>query len=443
MRSTMDFTKGPIVPELVRFAAPVALALLLQAAYGAVDLLVVGRYGNAGNVAAVSNGAQVMQMVTFVISDLAVGATILIGRALGRGEAGRIPSIIGSTVWVFGILSAVVMACMLPLAPLVAGLLRIPAASYDGFVAYVRICSAGAVCIAAYNVLGAVFRGMGNSLLPLITVAIASACNIVGDVILVGPFHMAERGAAVATVASQLVSVLVSLWLIRKLGLQVSMAKGEVKTALRIVRIGLPLALQNFLVSVSFLVIAAIVNVLGVVAAASVGVAEKICGFLMLVPSSMSQAMSAFVAQVSGAGDRRRAWAALRDGIAISLACGLAMALLAHFGGTALGGLFTTDMEVARGAGQYLNAYAVDCVLVSFLFCMIGFTTGLGYTGWVMVQGIVGAFGVRIPVSWCMSREVPPSLFHIGLATPCSSFVQILCFVGFFLWLRRRQSERR
>lgn len=441
MQAQTDFTKGAIAPLLIRFSWPVLVAQLLQAAYGAVDLFVVGRYGDAAKVAAVSNGAQIMQVVTFMIGDLAMGSTVLLGRLLGekQSEKKSVDDLVASTIILFfGV--AVGATLLLELfTPAIVAALQVPSQAVPATVSYLRICASGMICIVAYNVLGSLFRGLGNSLLPLITVTIAAFFNVVGDFVLVGPLGLAEKGAAIATVASQLLSVLVSLWLIRYKRLDIHIGSVRGRQVVSIVRLGLPLAFQNCLVSISFLVTAAIVNSLGVVAAASVGVAEKVCGFLMLVPSSMSQAMSAFVAQNLGAGKPERARGALVWGVAISLGVGILMALLACLGGTWLGSLFTTDIQVARGAGLYLKAYAIDCVLVSFLFCMAGYAIGLGHTMMVMVQGLIGAFGVRIPVSFLMSKEVPPILFHIGLASPSSTFVQIVCFSCFFWWLSRKQ----
>lgn len=441
MRESRNLTEGPIVPSLVRFAFPIALAMLLQVAYGAVDLMVVGRFGQADNVSAVSNGAQVMQLVTLIVNDLALGTTILIGRSVGRKDERETGLIIGSSLKLFLFLGLLFMLVLQPLAPVTAKLLKVPSEAVAGYVRYVRICALGMPAIVGYNLVCALFRGMGNSVLPLITVAIACVCNIFGDLLLVGVFHMAEAGAALATVLSQALSVVVGFILLKKSQGRIPVGKGGGRIIRQIVKLGTPVALQDFLVTLSFLVISAIVNSLGVDSSASVGIAEKICGFLMLVPSSMGQAMSAYVAQADGAGKRRRVFQALCYGIAIGVVSGVGMAMLSFFGGYQLSMLFTTDAQVAYGASQYLDAYAVDCFLTAFLFCLIGYATGLGHTMFVLLQGLLGAFCVRIPVSLFMSREVPPSLFHIGLATPASSLIQILSFLLFFLWLRRAKAD--
>ena len=445
MKTAHDFTTGPILSPLVRFVFPVLLALLLQSLYGAVDLLVVGRYGEAANVSAVSIGAMVMQTLTFVITDIAMGATILIGRKIGEKKEGEIGKIIASDLLLFLLMAIVMTALVEPLAGLVAKALQAPSEAYEGTVSYIRICTWGSACIVAYNVLGSIFRGLGNSMMPLISVAIACVCNIFGDLYFVAVLGMAERGAAIATVLSQALSVVISVLVIRKQSFSFHIARKDIrwdKTVIKdTVRLGLPIALQDLLVSISFLFIAAIVNRLGLIASAGVGIAEKVCGFLMLVPSSFMQAMSAFTAQNVGAGRTERADRSLLYGILLSLCVGLLMFYLAFFHGTALSLVFTTDREVASAAADYLKAYAIDCILTSFLFCLMGYFNGIGRTTFVMVQGIIGAFLIRIPVSLLMSKEVPVSLFHVGLATPCSSVVQIVLCISFFLLLKKRRKR--
>ena len=423
-----DFTRGGILGPLVRFALPVLAALFLQSLYGAVDLMVVGWFADKADVSAVSTGAPIMMTLTNLVASFAMGATVLLGQQIGEGNARKGGETVGACVALFAAVGLALTALTVPGAGLLARVMRAPA--FDLTVDYVRICGAGTLVIIAYNLIGSVFRGIGDSATPLVTVLIACVCNIAGDLLLVAGLHMGAAGAAIATVAAQAVSVAVSLLLIRRKTLPFTLERRHIAfngpVIRRVVRLGLPIALQDLLVGVSFLVIQAIVNSLGVTPSAGVGVAEKVCGFIMLVPSSFMQSMSAFVAQNAGAGRYDRARRALACGIGLSLAVGLGMAYLAFFRGEGLAGLFSRDPEVIRAAADYLRAYGIDCMLTPIFFCFIGFYNGIGMTRFVMLQGIVSAFCVRVPVSWLMSRRVPVSLFHIGLATPCSSALQIL-----------------
>ena len=446
MKETQNFTKGNILTSLVRFALPVLAALFLQTMYGAVDMLVVGRFATAADVSAVSTGSWLMQLITSFVVGIAMGTTVLLGRRLGEGKPEEAGKIIGASIVLFAIIGVVITFFMELCAVPVAQIMRTPIEAFDATVLYVRICSAGSVFIVAYNVLGSIFRGIGDSRMPLVTVAIACVFNIAGDFLLVGVFGMATAGAAIATVLAQALSVIISVLIIRRQKLPFTFRRTDIvfdrKRMGSVFRLGLPIAFQDLLVSISFLAITAIVNSLGVIPSAGVGVAEKLCGFIMLVPSAFNQSMSAFVAQNMGAGRMDRAKRALLCGIGMSLVVGVFMAWLSFFHGDLLAGLFARDEAVIAAAADYLKAYAIDCLLVSVMFCMIGYFNGCGKTLFVMLQGIAGAFGVRIPVSLIMSRIKPVSLFKVGLATPCSSVVQIILCVGYFLLLSRRKPQK-
>ena len=445
MEKTADFTEGRILSRLLRFALPVLAALFLQAMYGAVDLMVVGQFGAPTDVSAVSTGSQIMQTVTSLITGLAMGITILVGQKIGEKRPEQAGDVIGSGICLFGVLAAVLTVLMILGAGFLAGLMHAPDEAFSQTVDYIRICSAGAVFIIAYNVLGSIFRGIGDSRMPLFTVAAACVFNIGGDLLLVAGFHMGAAGAALATVAAQAASVLLSLAVIRRRTLPFTIGKKNLRFERRLVgrilALGTPIALQDLLVSISFLVILAIVNSMGVIASAGVGVAEKLCAFIMLVASAYMQSMSAFVAQNMGAGKPERAKRALLYGIGTSLMAGVTLFYFSFFHGDAMAGIFARDPQVV--AADYLKAYAIDCILTSFLFCFVGYFNGCGKTFFVMVQGIVGAFCVRIPVSWFMSRMAGVTLFKIGLATPCSSAVQILLCAAYFIWLSGRSRKHR
>lgn len=434
MKRTGSFIEGPILSPLLRFTFPVLLALFLQAMYGAVDLMVVGRFGQPADVSAVSTGSQMMHTVTCLVTGLSMGTTVLLGQKLGEGRQEEGGQVLGSAIALFAAVALGLTAVMVWAASPMARLMQAPTEALDQTVTYVRICSGGAVFIVAYNVLGAMFRGIGDSKTPLLTVFIACVVNIAGDLLFVGGLGLGVAGAALATVLAQGVSVALSLVFTAHRGLPFPFSRRDIRFdpryTGRILRLGAPVALQDVLVSISFLAIAAIVNGLGVIASAGVGVAEKLCGFIMLVPSSFGQSLSAFVAQNIGAGRRDRAKRAMLYGMGASLCCGVVLAWLSFFHGDLLAGLFARDGSVIGAAADYLRAYAIDTMLTSILFCFIGYFNGRGNTTFVMAQGIVGAFLVRIPVSLFMSRLEPVSLFRVGLATPCSTVVQIALFLG-------------
>ena len=441
MSNVSNFTEGKILSPLLKFTVPILIALFLQTMYGAVDLLVVGQFGNAADVSAVATGSQIMQTITALITGLTMGITILIGQKLGEGKRKDAGNVVGSGIAIFAVISAILTIIVVILAAPISTLMKAPIEAFDSTVSYLIICALGLVFIIAYNVIGGVFRGLGDSKTPLITVAIACAVNIVGDLLFVAVFKMAATGAALATVMAQAVSVILSLILIKKRGLPFDFSKKSIKfhkdLTSKIIKFGAPIALQGVLVNLSFLVIVTIGNSLGVVASAGMGVAQKLTGFIMLIPLSFSQSVSTFSAQNFGAKKYDRAKKGLLYSIAASLCCGVVMFYITFFHGNLLSQIFTKDQAVILASWDYMKSFGIDCLFTAIMFCMVGYFNGCGKTTFVMIQGIVGAFCVRIPVSFLMSKIEPVSLFKVGLATPASTFVQIILCGSFFIYLSK------
>lgn len=444
--STHSLTEGSILRPLLKFAIPVIIALILQSLYGAVDLMVVGQFAFSGEVSAVATGSQIMHTLTQVVAGLSMGTTILIGQQLGEGNRRDAGRTVGASIAFFAIFGLILSIIVGLNASGISTLMHAPAEAFDQTVSYVSICGFGLVFITAYNLLGSLFRGLGNSKLPLISVAIAAVINIFADLLFVAGFHMGAMGAAFATVISQTVSVLISFVIIRKTELPFEFEKKDIRFDNRIIRrvigFGAPLALADLLVGLSFLIIGAIVNSLGVIASAGVGVAEKVCSFIMLVPSAFAQSMAAFVAQNYGAGKMDRAHKGLAYGIGISFAFGVVMAWASFFHGDLMCRLFASDESVVLSGWEYLKAYSIDCMLTPFFFCMTGYFNGCGNTKFVMTQNLFGAICIRVPVSWIMAQIVPVSLFRIGLATPCSSIVQCILCAGYFFLVSKKKEKK-
>lgn len=445
MRESQNFTEGKLFWPLIRFAMPALAAMLLQTMYGAVDMMIVGHFATAADASAISTGSWIMTIITSLVSGVATGTTVLLGRRLGEGKPQEAGGIIGASVILFAAMSIVLTAVVVGFAPTIAVLMHAPAEAMAATITYIRICAGGSVFIVAFNVLGSIFRGIGNSTVPLLSVAIACVVNIFGDLLLVAGFHMATAGAAIATVFAQLVSVVLSLVIVSRSKMPFTICRDDFRfhggRIREILRLGIPVALQDVLVNVSFLVLTAIVNSLGVVISAGVGVAEKLCGFVLLAPSAFSQTMTSVVAQNMGAEKPERARKALMYGIASSFAVGAVASYFSFFHGDIMASIFSNDGAVIEAAAQYLKAYAIDTLLVSVMFCMSGYFTGCGRTTFAMVQGVIGAFCVRIPVSFIMSRMVPVNLFHIGLATPASSLLQTVLCVIYYWYMNRKKKN--
>ena len=432
-----DFTSGGILPKLLKFMLPVLFAMFLQAMYGAVDLLVVGQFGTKADVSAVSTGSQIITTLTNLLVSFSMGITVAVGQRIGQKRPQEAAQTIGTGLIIFAITGFIFTVMSTIGASALAKIMQAPEEAFDLTKNYIRICGGGFLVITAYNLLGSIFRGLGDSKTPLIAVGIACVFNIIGDLVFVSVFHMGASGAALATVIAQLISVVISFLMIRHAKLPFEFNKSNIKLKKRyasvIFHIGTPIALQDFLVGISFLVMLAIVNRIGVTASAGVGVAEKVCVFIMLVPLAFMQSMTAFVAQNYGAGMIKRAQSALKTGIIVSFAFGAVMFLITFFRGDLLAGIFSNESDTVKAAWDYLKAYAIDCLQTCFLFCFIGYFNGIEKTKFVMVQGVCGAFLVRIPVAFIMQHFGNGSLFLIGMAIPCSSILQIImCFAAYF-----------
>ena len=446
MSNTADFTQGSILKKLCRFMLPVLGALILQAAYGAVDLLVVGRFGSTSGLSAVSTGSQVLNLVTFVVTQLAMGVTVLIARYIGEKREKEIGAVLGGAAVVFTILAGCLFVLLVLFARPISVLMQAPQEALALTASYVRICGCGILFIVAYNVLSAVFRGLGDSRSPLLFVLVACLVNVAGDLVLVAGLHLDAAGAALATVLAQAVSVVCALAILRRKKLPFTFRKSDVRLneqCRRFLTIGLPLALQEFLTQLSFLALCAFVNRLGLAASSGYGVASKIVSFVMLVPSALMQSMASFVAQNIGAGNVKRAKKSMFTGIAVGVAFGIVMFALVLRKGDVLAGLFSTDAEVVRRGFEYLRGFAPETIVTAVLFSMVGYFNGSNQTLWVMIQGLIQTLLVRLPLAYYMSIQPNASLTKIGISAPVATVVGIVLNIGFFLYLNRRDAAKR
>ena len=441
-----DFTQGSILKKLVAFMLPVLGALILQAAYGAVDLLVVGRFGSTAGLSAVSTGSQVLNLVTFVVIQLAMGVTVLIARYLGEKRPEQIGAVVGGAAIVFALIAVGLFVVMVCFAEPISVLMQAPAEAVDLTASYVRICGGGIFFIVAYNVLSAVFRGLGDSRSPLIFVAVACVVNIIGDLILVAGFHLDAAGAAIATVAAQAVSVVLAIVLLKKKDLKFGIQKKDFRIngqCKRFLKVGLPLALQEFLTQMSFLALCAFVNKLGLEASSGYGVACKIVNFAMLVPSSLMQSMASFVSQNVGAGKPDRAKKSMFTGMGLGVIVGVVVFICVWCFGDVLTSVFTTDTAVIQKGTEYLRGFAPETIVTAVLFSMVGFFNGYEKTVWVMIQGLVQTLLVRLPLAYVMSIQPHASLTKIGLAAPVATCFGIVLNVIFYLIFTRKMEWER
>ena len=440
-----DFTQGSILKKLFWFMLPILGALVLQAAYGAVDLLIVGKFGSTAGLSAVSTGSQVLNLVTFVVTQFAMGITVLIARYIGEKKTGQIGEVLGGAAVVFTIISIGLFILMVCFAKPISVLMQAPTEAVSLTTVYVRICGSGIFFIVAYNVLAAVFRGLGDSRSPLIFVLVACIVNIVGDMVLVAGLHMDAAGAALATVLAQAVSVVCAIVMLVKKKLPFSISKSDFrlnKQCRKFLEIGLPLALQEFLTQLSFLALCAFVNRLGLEASSGYGVACKIVNFAMLIPSSLMQSMASFVSQNVGAGKNERARKSMFTGMGVGLVVGAVVFICVWNFGDYLTSIFTTDSAVIQKGAEYLRGFAPETIVTAILFSMVGFFNGNEKTVWVMIQGLIQTLLVRLPLAYIMSIQPHASLTKIGLAAPVATCFGIVLNVIFYIVFVRKNTCR-
>ncbi len=439
------FLSGPILPPLIRFALPLMLSLFLQAFYGGVDLAVVGQYSPTGSVSAVATGSQVMYAITSLITGLTMGVTVLLGKSMGADDPKTAGQVVAGQIRLFTVMAVLLTVIMLLFTPQIAYLLHVPEEALSETIHYIRICSAGIIFIAAYNGISGIFRGIGNSRSPFLFVSIACFINVVLDLLFVGIFDMDASGAALATVIAQAVSVVFSIGYIYKHPLPFSIAQQwhEKGNAVRkILKIGSPIALQDFLTTLSFLIITGIINTLGVVASAGVGISEKLFVFLSIVPMSFMSALSTFVAQNMGAGNLKRAEKATFLAQGISACFCILIFFMTFFGGSILASIFNHDAEVLTAAALYLKGCSFEYLILPFTCCFLGYFNGREHTAFVMIQGLLSAFLVRIPLSSYLSSLPETTMTLISLAVPLSALASLVMCVSYFLWLRHKDNTR-
>ncbi|MBD5499845.1 MAG: MATE family efflux transporter [Lachnospiraceae bacterium] len=439
-----DFTQGSIVSKLLRFMIPILGALVLQAMYGAVDILIVGRFGTTAGISGVSTGSNIVNLITFTITGLTMGVTVVMGQYMGEKKEDKVGQVVGGAIWLFLVLAFIIAAAMLVLARPLAVLMQAPEEALDLTVLYVRICGGGIFFIIAYNVISSISRGIGDSNMPLIFVGIACVVNIAGDLLFIAVFKWNVAGAALATVMAQAVSVILSIIIIRKRKPPFAMKKEYIRfnpEIKKFIRVGTPIAFQEILTQLSFLALCAFINRLGLDASSGYGVANKIVSFIMLVPGALMQSMASFVAQNVGAGQEKRARKAMVTGMLMGCSVGIFIAIFSFVRGDLLAAIFSNDAAVIARGAEYLKGFAPEAVVTAILFSFIGYYNGHSKTLFVMLQGIAQTFIVRLPMSYFMSIRPDASLTMIGLAAPCATIFGIVINLIYFAKISREVKQ--
>ncbi len=439
-----ELTSGSVMENLLFFSLPYLLSFFLQTLYGMADLLIIGQYGGVADTTAVSVGSQVMHMLMVMIVGLAMGATVNIGQAIGGRDNRRAALFTGNTVTLFMGLSSVLTLLLLVLRSAIVFAVSTPADAAAGTVDYLTICFIGIPFITAYNIISAVFRGMGDSKSPMYFIAVACAANIALDYLFIGALGMGPAGAALGTVLSQAISVIISLIVIKRRSTGLALTKADIRPNKQIIgkilKIGIPVAMQDGFIQIAFMVITVIANRRGLNDAAAVGIVEKIIGFLFLVPSSMLSAVSALGAQNIGAQKPERARKTLLYAIFIAAGFGGTVAVIMQFLSGGAVSLFTDSAVVTRLGGEYLRGYAWDCLFAGIHFAFSGYFCACGKSGISFMHNMIAILLVRIPGAYFMSSMFPGTLYPMGLATAAGSLLSaIICAAAFIILIKKEK----
>lgn len=439
-----ELTSGSVMKNLLFFSLPYLLSFFLQTLYGMADLLIIGQFGSVADTTAVSVGSQVMHMLTVMIVGLAMGATVNIGQAIGGRDNRRAALFTGNTVTLFMGLSSVLTLLLLVLRSAIVFAVSTPADAAAGTVDYLTICFIGIPFITAYNIISAVFRGMGDSKSPMYFIAVACAANIALDYLFIGVLGMGPAGAALGTVLSQAISVIISFIVIKRRSTGLALTKADIRPNKQIIgkilKIGIPVAMQDGFIQIAFMVITVIANRRGLNDAAAVGIVEKIIGFLFLVPSSMLSAVSALGAQNIGAQKPERARKTLLYAIFIAAGFGGTVAVIMQFLSSGAVSLFTDSAVVTRLGGEYLRGYAWDCLFAGIHFAFSGYFCACGKSGISFMHNMIAILLVRIPGAYFMSSMFPGTLYPMGLATAAGSLLSaIICAAAFIILIKKEK----
>lgn len=436
-----NLTTGSVFKNILFFSLPYLLSYFLQTLYGMADLFIIGQFEGVASTTAVSIGSQVMHMLTVMIVGLAMGSTVSIGQAVGAGDRKKAASGIGNTVTLFMCLSVVLTVALLIFVRPVVNIMSTPEAAVSGTIEYLTICFIGIPFITAYNIISSIFRGLGDSKSPMYFIAVACVTNIALDYLFMGALHLGPSGAALGTTLSQAVSVIIALVVIRRHSGALAVKKSDFRPArpvmAKLLRIGIPIAMQDGLIQIAFIIITVIANRRGLNDAAAVGIVEKIISFLFLVPSSMLSTVSALGAQNIGAGKPERARLTLRYAACIAICFGACMVILMQFAAEPVVSLFTDSAqsdgaEVIRLGGQYMRGYVWDCIFAGVHFSFSGYFCACGRSGLSFLHNISAILLVRVPGVYLTSLYFPDTLFPMGLATSMGSLLSvIICVIAY------------
>ncbi|MCL2504875.1 MAG: MATE family efflux transporter [Alphaproteobacteria bacterium] len=446
-----NLTRGNAAKNLWDFMLPYLVTYLIQALYSTADLFVLGKFGSGAiSVAAVTNGMIIMWLVLGIVMGFTTGITVLIGQYYGAGNRKQLKRCIGSSISAYMIFAIVYTAIMLMFIPYILRIMGVPEDAFAETLIYTNICSLGIVFITGYNIFAAIFRGIGNSKVPLVIVAIACSINIILNFILIAWLGYGIGAAAIGTVFSQALSMFLMLWFMTKTNIGFSFKKRnfiiDKKILNELLRIGVPISATEVSSALAFTFVQTVINGMGLAAAAGAGIVTRISLFVWLPAFAFMGSVSAITAQSIGAKKPQRAVVTLGLGIYWTTAFGICVFILQMLFAEEVISLFigqgTDRAEEAVQAGvMYMRGIAWDYILFSILCCLNGFFNGCRRTFFTMINNVFVAGLVIVPLTYIFSRLPGTSLYLMGFICPITSAVSIV-IAGIYFYSGRWKPKR-
>lgn len=432
-----NLTEGNVVKLLLQFALPFMLSNLIQSLYNVADMLIVGYYSGTAAISGVNIGGQVTFILTNLIVGLTVGGTVIIGQYLGSGDRKSVKETIGTLLTFLLVVGIAITIIMLMVSDNVLWLLQTPEESYQQARDYLDITMLGTVFIFGYNAFSAILRGFGDSKRPFIFVSIACTTNVVLDLLLVGVYGMAAKGAAIATVISQAISmILCIITLIRSdfvFDFKLRSFRFVKKYFITIMQVGIPISIQNVIVNFSFLVLTTIANSMGVNASAAVGIVGKYNGFAILPAIAVGSSVSAMVAQNMGAGAIDRAKKTFHTGFALAFSITFVVFIITQIFPEQILSVFDDDPNTILAGVEYIRTFSIDYLIVPATFCLNGLVTGSGHTIISSICGVLSSIGFRVPIAIIFGLVMQKGLWGLGLAAPIASLASGLILLIYYI----------
>ncbi len=436
MYEQKNLAKGNVAKQLILFAIPFIISNLIQTLYSVADMVIVGQFNGTYSMSGVNIGGQVTMLLLNVAIGISTGGTIMIAQSVGAEKTKQLQKIIGTLLTSLIVAALIMTLLMLVLKDPILRLIHTPEESFAEASTYLVVTALGTVFIFGYNALSAIMRGMGDSKSPLIFVTIACFTNIVLDLLLVGGLHQGAFGAAIATVFSQALSMLLCILYLKKrkfvFDFNIRSFRVDKLHLQGILKLGIPLTIQNVITNLSFLFMTTLVNYIGVTASAAVGAVGKYNGFAILPALAMNAAISAMVAQNIGAEREDRAIKTMLTGMGIAYLISVTIFILTRLFPEEILMMFSSDPELIQIGVPYLFAFSFDYLLVPAAFCLIGFFIGTGHTTFSLINNIMSSIVIRIPAAYLLSSVFGLGLKGVGMAVPFASACTLIMSIWFF-----------